>query len=114
MSKMIKNLITVFVLVIPQICTTQDLTFTFVDDPVSPNSGITGEVDNLARRLRVSGIANPQTSRYVSFYSDVIPLSGIKTMIFEADISLPTGLRAGILASPDPCGDRSDSSMGTP
>jgi hypothetical protein len=114
MSKMIKNLITVFVLVIPQICTTQDLTFTFVDDPVTPNSGITGEVDNLARRLRVSGIANPQTSRYVSFYSDVIPLSGIKTMIFEADISLPTGLRTGILDSPDPCGDRSDSSMGTP
>ena len=113
MSKPIKNFIIICAFLLPKISSAQGLTFTYYDDPAIPNSGVIGEVDNSAGRLRVSGVANPITSRYVSFYSDVIPLSGIKTIIFEADISLPTGLRSGIM-SQDGCGDKSDSSMGTP
>ena len=114
MRKTIKYFIIICAFGLSQICTAQNLTFSFVDNPAVPNSGVTGEVDNIAGRLRVSGIANPQTSRYVSFMSNNIPLSSIKTIIYEADISLPTGLRSGIMSSQDACGDKSDSSMGTP
>jgi hypothetical protein len=90
-----------------------DVTFSFIDDAIVP-SGVFGEVDNATRQFRVVGIANPNTSRYVFFNSNQIPIADMKTAVFEADISLPTGLRAGEQGSSDPCGDQSETSMGTP
>ena len=112
---MIRKIIIILALAFPQISIAQDVTFNFVDLQPNIPSGVTGEVDNSAHRLRVFGITNPNTSRYVYFFSNKIPLSDVETTIFEADISLPTGLRNGILNGPDPCGDRSGgNSMGTP
>jgi len=77
-------------------------------------SGVAAYVDNRSRRLRTVGIANPHTSRYVCFSSNPIPLAGVTTVVFEADIAMPTGLRSGLPAI-DPLGDRSEpDSMGTP
>lgn len=94
--------------------------FSFIDEPADIPSGVTGEVDNETHRLRVVGIANPNTSRYVSFTSNPFPLSSLSTAVFETDISLPTGLRTGLLNSDDPLGDGTATfghkivSMGTP
>jgi hypothetical protein len=85
----------------------------FFDDSSIP-SGVNGEVDNAIRRYRVVGTANPNTSRYVYFSSNPVPLADLTTTVFEAYVLLPTGLRTGILTGPDPCGDRGDNSMGTP
>jgi hypothetical protein len=100
--------------VLPKTSVAQGVAFTFVDEPANPPSGVTSEVDNLAHQLRVVGVANPSTSRYVYFYSDPISLLGIDTTVFEADVSLPTGLRTGIPGSLDPLGDKSNDSLGTP
>jgi hypothetical protein len=87
--------------------------FAFYDDPAQP-SGVTGNADNSKQELTVVGVANPGASQYVSFLSEPIPLRDLRTTIFEADISLPTGLRTGLPNSSDPLGDRSSNSMGTP
>jgi hypothetical protein len=111
----------IFVFILPANDLPQGVTFSFVDAPANPPSGVTGEVDNTSHRYRVVGIANPHTSKYVHILSDpfLIPLLGINTTVFEADVSLPTGLRTGIPGSSDPLGDNGskppgDDTLGTP
>jgi len=106
----IGSLSIIFALLFIKTNVAQDVNFFFRGG----DSGIIGEVDNSAHRLRAYGIEKPHTSRYIYFLSNDIPLSGIKTTTFEADVSLPTGLRHGTLGI-DSCGDSSGSdSMGTP
>jgi hypothetical protein len=104
----------IFIFILPVNSSTQNVTFTFNDGVADPPAGVTGEIDNISHRYRVVGIANPSSSRYVHFLSDPIPLAGINTTVFEADVSLPTGLRTGIPGSSEPLGCESDNSMGTP
>jgi hypothetical protein len=104
----------IFICILPANDFPQAVTFSFVDAPADPPAGVTGEVDNTSHRYRVVGIANPSTSRYVHFLSAPIPLAGINTTVYEADVSLPTGLRTGIPGSSDSLGDGSINSMGTP